>query len=628
MTPATRRPIQTRISPDILDTIGASFRFSHGKGIAEWMKNSLDNYLRLRDKGIESLPGSWPILLSLIDGQRGDHGPNLAVIDFGGTTFQVIADFFLHWGDRSAAMHGASTRNISVTGGHGNGGKFYMREMWLQGARLLTWRDGKATSVVVEKRSDGTTGMWEMEDIAIPWNAALEFALSTDEHLGGSQYVINYLQEHKRDLLQELDNGTRGFTVIVGRRARVRHSSNDVVSGAKWYPEKLVDAIRSAPQARRPIRELEIAVFVNSELKRTRLAFDPIDADSKWREETIPVPCSLIADSEAIMNEATIGTLTLRKAEQELAGRHRHLNSLLITDGSGNPIAYYSMRELPFTGNSSLITFIHGELCLSYQGVDDLVQNDREKLVESGSTNSILSWVAEQFWSRLSRYEELQRSEGRKIELEFASALNKALNDHSKRFLEELETEMLVDFTEQDDGGGPGAGGEGIGPTGDGTRGQSPRNRGQGGTTGPGGAMEQPGSQEKVTRPRFPRILLSGFDPDPSRSDGEPKYLTEGHPTIHQDQVDIRYNVWWINTEHPFAKQSLQRGGAKSPWFKNYQLSMFMRVVEFETLRIRERRESELAIDDVQNVIQDTASRFLAELPRDLLRSLLADDKD
>ncbi len=45
-------PIQTTISPDILDTIGKTFKFKHAKGVAEWLKNSLDNYLRLYEMGL------------------------------------------------------------------------------------------------------------------------------------------------------------------------------------------------------------------------------------------------------------------------------------------------------------------------------------------------------------------------------------------------------------------------------------------------------------------------------------------------------------------------------------------------------------------------------------------------
>src|SRR5687768_5145967 len=138
MSPNTNR-IPTVISPDLLDTIGRSFRFRHNKGIAEWLKNSLDSYLRLRQNDHESRSGSWPVLLNMIDGHRRSVGPNLVLIDFGGTTFDSVQSFFLNWGLHSAATHGGSAAGASVTGGHGNGGKFYMREMWSRGARFLTW---------------------------------------------------------------------------------------------------------------------------------------------------------------------------------------------------------------------------------------------------------------------------------------------------------------------------------------------------------------------------------------------------------------------------------------------------------------------------------------------------------
>src|SRR5687767_10088081 len=125
---ASLERIQTDISPDIIDTFGRQFRFRHGKGIAEWLKNSLDNYLRLRHGGQETLPGSWPVFLNLIDGERKRPGPNLVLIDFGGTTFENVRSFFLLWGAHAAATLGGAATGAAVTGGHGNGGKFYMRD--------------------------------------------------------------------------------------------------------------------------------------------------------------------------------------------------------------------------------------------------------------------------------------------------------------------------------------------------------------------------------------------------------------------------------------------------------------------------------------------------------------------
>ena len=125
----SKRRIPPKISIGILETLGKSFKFKHAKGIAEWLKNSLDHYLRLRVEGEEYRGGNWPVILNQIDATSSSKGPNLAVIDFGGTELSKVKDFFLHWGDLTAATDG-KTVDAEVTGGHGNGGKFYMREMW------------------------------------------------------------------------------------------------------------------------------------------------------------------------------------------------------------------------------------------------------------------------------------------------------------------------------------------------------------------------------------------------------------------------------------------------------------------------------------------------------------------
>ena len=185
--------IPTKISPDMLDTIGRSFKFNHGKGVSEWLKNSLDNYLRLFDEGEESLSGGWPVLINLIDAKSQSKGPNLALIDFGGTNLSDIENFFLHWGDTSAATLGGRSKAVTVTGGHGNGGKFYMREMWRGGARFLTWKKGKATSLIVDKSDDGTTGEWELKDKETNWEKALQKALNKKDALQGEEWAITYI---------------------------------------------------------------------------------------------------------------------------------------------------------------------------------------------------------------------------------------------------------------------------------------------------------------------------------------------------------------------------------------------------------------------------------------------------
>ena len=375
------RAIKTKIHPDFLDTVGKSFKFKHGKGIAEWLKNSLDQYLRLLKSKDESLTGNWPVFVHLIDGTNQSKGPNLAVVDFGGTTYRAIEEFFLYWGDTSAATHGKTIKDVALTGGHGNGGKFYMREMWRDGARFLTWKKGKATSLVVQKMDNGETGYFEVEDKNMSWQDALNIALPVSEQLGGANELIEYLQKNLNNIFDELETQKRGFSVIVGRRAVQTMSSNDVVVGGRWKHQQLIDEICDAQQARRPIRELNITVFVNGQVKIDRLMPYSIEEDENWPNETHVVPGMVVAALKAGLLDA--GTLTIYKSANQLTGRLKDLNSLFISDTKGNPIASYPIHELSFPGHSPLISFIHGELQLNLSEISQIVTNDRERLVDS-----------------------------------------------------------------------------------------------------------------------------------------------------------------------------------------------------------------------------------------------------
>jgi hypothetical protein len=359
-----RELVPTQISPDILETFGRTFNFRHGGGVAEWLKNSLDNYLRLRELGKETRSGNWPVLISLIDSGGESTGPSLAVIDFGGTSRRDIEDFFLHWGSQSAATLGSRLDGASVTGGHGNGGKFYMRQMWRNGARFLTWRDGKSTSLVVERRTDGNTGYWEFKDEDITWREALQRALATSEHLGGADRLLDYLEASEPQLMRELDEHQRGLTAVVGRRASRILTSNDLSSGGRWNHQRIVDAIRDAPQARRPIRELAISVFKNGTLAIDRLSPEELLEDPNWPPQVFDVPNTLIVDARLRTEQPTVGTLRLMKAGKALTGRRRDRNAVFVLDKHGNPIASYSIREIPLPGHSPILTFMHAELTL------------------------------------------------------------------------------------------------------------------------------------------------------------------------------------------------------------------------------------------------------------------------
>lgn len=610
--------IQAEISPDILDTIGKTFKFKHPKGIAEWLKNSLDQYLRLVAVGKESRTGSWPVYLCLINGTTKSTGPNLALIDFGGTSYTNVKSFFLLWGSRSAASHGGAN-NASVTGGHGNGGKFYMREMWRNGARMTTWRDGSNTSLVVEKNKDGTTGYWEKENVVLSWRQSLQDALSATDGLGGADKIIEYLEKHEPTLVQEMDNNQRGFTAVIGRRAHQMQAANDVVSGGNWNTQKLLEEIRAASQARRPIRELAISVFVDGDIKTNRLQPETIEDDPSWVVETLELPLSVLEDATLKEGATDVGTVTLMKSGSLLTGRLKDHNSVFVSDARGNPIAYYPISEIPLPA-TTLAGFLHAELKLTFPNTDDLVENDRERLVKTPTTSAILAWIGERFAERVQVIEDAQKAAKSNNNLQIASILNEHLNNHAKEFLKELETMILVDVVTDDKGGGAGKSGSGTGH-GDG-KSSSKGDSGQGGTEGEGGSLEVPGATESVKRSRFPQVLLSSSDMDPANP-GKTKDLTDRHPPLYQDDSDKRFNIWWINTSHTFALEAMKRGGAKGAPFRNHHLFMFRDVVQREALRLVQRREAELGIDVVETELDKISDMFLGNLPISLVAELL-----
>src|SRR3989344_6101788 len=120
------------IDDNLLDIIGNEFNFDHEKGLAEWLKNSVDAYIR---KGVSD--HDQRIIFRVSDGSK--NNAVFECVDFVGMAETDIQKAFKRWGDPEAAKRGLNKR---VYGGHGNGGKFYMRQMFNE-SHFITYKDGK-----------------------------------------------------------------------------------------------------------------------------------------------------------------------------------------------------------------------------------------------------------------------------------------------------------------------------------------------------------------------------------------------------------------------------------------------------------------------------------------------------
>ena len=114
-----------------LDIIGNEFKFDHVKGMAELLKNAVDAYRRTNTHQEDQYT-----IFRFTD--QGVTDPIIECVDFIGMTKLDIDKAFKRWGDPTAAKRGTK---IKVYGGHGNGGKFYMRQMFKE-SRFITYKEG------------------------------------------------------------------------------------------------------------------------------------------------------------------------------------------------------------------------------------------------------------------------------------------------------------------------------------------------------------------------------------------------------------------------------------------------------------------------------------------------------
>jgi hypothetical protein len=126
---------------------------------------------------------------------------------------------------------------------------------------------------------------------------------------------------------------------------------------------------------------------------------------------------------------------------------------------------------------------------------------------------------------------------------------------------------------------------------------------GEGRTPAAGDRAAEPSPHALRARaPRYPRILISGIDPDPDTG-WLVQFVSEDPPVV-QEPRDVERNIWWINSAAPLAKLYLDEtqgyGYASTEW-RVYHLE---RIIEIMA-KIRLSLESGLG----ENVSYDTWTR-------------------
>lgn len=658
------------IDDHLLDIIGNEFKFDHSKGMAEWLKNSVDAY---RTSGVKQ--EDQHVIFRFTD--QGVTLPIVECIDFVGMTKLDIEKAFKRWGDPNAAKRG---KKIKVYGGHGNGGKFYMRQMFAE-SRFITYKDGSLSifGFSENKKYGYAKGF---QDKKMKPKEALEFA------------EINDLPV-PIDVKERVLAGETGFTVVQGVHPEgVR---------TKFKVHKEVERFKNHPQSRRILLRTNVAVVHNGMslyglLKPDEL--DPLQEFAEPRISHVPEVLTTKVGSEKVTvhlaNEKyPAGKLVLRTSAEALA-RGSKLGELNRIDilGEIGVIGSYQLSELGVTGWPHA-AFIYGEFGPATEGdasiledpTNDCVSNDRAKLVVNDTTRALLEWIASQIDALANDIGALEREKQKANQKEITSKFNDILNEWKNKHMNKIMSDLF---------GGGGNGGGGDTPPGPAPQIVSvppngfdfkypqaeievntpsrvtlkvtvPQTLPIGATVFFSSDSEQVAledekmhiksdflkaaedgqevaflnvgvlgkeagaeaiikatagklsalmklkvipEKEKKSGKSFPQVLLSSHNPDPlGIAPGGKLVLTERDPVVYQRPQDVAANIYWINTSSPMASKIYDKFTFDSIQWRNFLFERYVDIFVKESVH-------ELEKKDYENFSADAVDQRISEVVR------------
>ena len=387
---------------NLLDIFGNSFKFEHQKGISEWLKNSADAYKR--DKVSEK---DQAIILSFNDFDK--KTINFSCIDFVGMTENDI-NKFKRWGDPNAATRGK--KGSSFYGGHGNGGKFYMRQMF-ERSYFVTYRDGILNIYGFNERKKYGY-LKDYQNIKVSPREALKIAHIDYGIIPG-------------EIFKSILSGEKGFTVLNGFQPK------EVKGEIKI--DKLLQKINNHPQARSVLERSKISVFYNNQLIEERLVSQKIKPLEQFSEDRkVLIPQKIRTGDKLIVthnDDFPQGYLTLKTSETAFSS-YTALEELNRIDFISNKIGVIASYKLSELGVKTFpqASFIYGECFLPIleNPNEDMVSNDRTKLNESILTTTVLNWVSEQIDLLAQEILKKEQKDRKKVKAEMSSKLNEYLN--------------------------------------------------------------------------------------------------------------------------------------------------------------------------------------------------------
>lgn len=581
------------IDDAVLDLFGKGFKFDHAKGIAELLKNSVDAY------NLEGTTDEQQIMYIYLNVNKNNLVKTIEVIDFVGMNRAKIDAAFKRWFDPNAAkkINQDKKRNIKTLGGHGNGGKFYMREMF-KNSILITYREKKLNSF----------GFNEAKQYGFEENMD-NIELSFDEALNHSDLKTNtnLFSEIKGTLFNR-----KRFTIIRGFQPKSVHRTH--------YLKGLINKLIVHPQARRIIQHKKVYLVIGQNSKAKRLKIPEL-SPKKGFEHPFEYICPKLLSFEGemiTMYERNEIKLILYTSKEPLkANKYRGMNSIDFLSDVG-VIANYEIEKIGHFRTYVYSEFIYGECFAQVMEDEGYVTNDRNEFTgRTLKTNALLNWVKDCVADLCEMMDESAKKEKKKINLKKTLELNELLNRWKNRFLQKLLRERLA-----------GIGGN-LGIDGKDDRGWSvDPNKNRKTKKDSKKRIGNEGDKKIKKASVFPEVRISGEHPDPFSDNDEPFECDPRQPAIYQRPIDFKNGIYWINTSKKIASMIIERErkGAESIRWREYLFQRYIDIIVKEAIYSLSKTDVDMTSDTVMNEIDRVTSEVLDLAAEDLEAFLFDSD--
>jgi hypothetical protein len=413
---------------------------NHESGLPEWFKNSADEYARADAPQDERV-----IVLLIQNGRAAGQSNAIAVLDFGGMTSAVIDKDFRHWADPNASA-GKSQDASGVQGGHGNGGKCYMTQMFEDRSYLHSVKNGLGNmygtvggSIHLGYFPDRATGKdFVVPDVVAELNRAL------------ADFGAN-VQNLPPEALSALTK-RQGFTLMAGRggkgwASRVPHTQ--VVADLVEHPQMRMTLDLCSVFA------VAGGKMLNGGKPLTLPDIPPLPGGEDPRVIDIPEnlvdPVSGAAFSTTNNSALASGTLTLKTSDTRMwRGAKKSRHNIVYKAVSGY-IGYKAVTDFDVT--SSYRDRIYGDCELL--ALEPAKMNERAALANTPLVRAVENWIGEEIEKYAKEFEARDRRKHDQEEKDALAQINAALDSWKNKLLDRVLTDH---DGSGDEGGGGGTG--------------------------------------------------------------------------------------------------------------------------------------------------------------------------